>query len=141
MTQSNAKETVNLTKDDLKEILQTVVIAAKQPSDLEQKKLEAEAQELRIRQETRAASSADVLAGIENKRRTQQLCSHEHSNGRTHCVFVQEQNGGGYLICQKNQCKIRPFIPVEQRLDKQAIYDTDLYNRIFQKLNLNEIFD
>lgn len=134
-----ATETVGITKDDLKEILTAVVEIAKAPSVLEQRKLTAQNAEIEQAQRERQTLAQSMLEEIENKKNIQRLCSHEHRNGDTHAVYVQEKSGPGYFICQKNQCKIRPGAAPEGYKGGD-IYDTALFNRLFQKSANNDIF-
>lgn len=134
-------ETIALTKEDLKEILkanQEALVEAireiKKPTEMEQAKIDAEKLATEARQTERKTNSAAVLEQISNRRAIQRMCSHEHPNGDSHCVWVQEKRGPGYLICQKNQCIIRPG-KAPQGYQGNAIFDSDLFNKIFQKLN------
>lgn len=129
MTQN---QNISLTKDDLVEIITAAVAAAKAPNAVEQRKLDAEQKQIEQDQENRKKTSGQVLQGIENNKWVKRTCSHEHKNGDTHCVYVQERVGPGYLLCQKNQCIIRPGTP-SPNYKGSVIYDTELFNKIFQK--------
>lgn len=146
MTQD--KETPNsnisITKDDLKEIVGAAVVAAiaaaKAPTEIEQKQLDAEQTRLKAAQTSRKQLSKGVLEEIENKRFIHSTCSHEHKNGNTHCVYVQEKVGPGYLLCQLHQCIIRPG-SASPNYKGVVIYNTEMFNRIFQKTtSAGEIF-
>ena len=153
MAENDKKEpTVGLTAADLRQILadqakqnaemiREVITEIKKPTVLEQKKLDEEAKELLDRNQERKDNSAGVLAQIEHKRSMQRICTHKHRDGNSHCVHIQEQSGPGYILCQLRQCKIRPSAPKAQQQDKDAIYDTDLFNRLFQELPSNELFN
>lgn len=134
-----AAETIQLTKNDLKEIITSAIAAAKAPNEVEQRQLDAQKLEIEQAQKERLIQSKSVLDEIEQKKTIQRLCSHEHRNGDTHAVYVQEKSGPGYFICQKNQCKIRPGAPPEGYKGGD-IYDTALFNRLFQKSANNDIF-
>jgi hypothetical protein len=132
---------MEISKSDLQELLAGVVKAVKEPTALEQKKMDAEAKTVAQAQEDRKKLSQSVLEDIANKRFIQSVCSHEHKNGDSHCVYIQESKGPGYILCQKNQCKIRPgTAPTDGTADAGAIYDTALFNKLFQKLPSNEMF-
>ena len=114
--------------------LAEVIKALKQPTVLEQAKLDKAAADLAVEQENRAKVAKGALEEINNKRNLQQWCTHEHKNGDSRCVYVAERSGPGYLICQKNQCKIRPG-KASPNYKGSDIYDTKEFNRIFQKVN------
>jgi hypothetical protein len=131
---SENKETgTGLTAEQLETILARVIAAVKAPTAAEQVKLEQDAARVAIDQANRLKVSGEVKQTRENKRLTQQMCSHEHSNGQTHCVWVQEPKGPGYLLCQLNQCIIRPGV-ASPNYKGSVIYSNELYNKIFQKL-------
>jgi hypothetical protein len=151
MSEQNKKEeTVTLTTSALKEILadqasqnadnlRTIVEELKKPTVLEQKELNRLDRETKDRQEERKANSDAQKQKIENKRLNQQICSHKHRDGNSHCVLVQVQHQPDYILCQKNQCKIRPG-KAPDGYKGTDIYDTRLYNDIFQTLPGNEMF-
>ena len=139
-----ASDNVSISKDDLKDIIASAVSAAvaasKAPSVIEQREIDKQEQEIRQAQEDRKKIAESVLQDIEQKRTTQLICSHEHRNGDSHCVYIVEKNGPGFILCQKNQCKIRPGI-ASAGYAGNDIYDTATFNRLFQKLQtLGEIF-
>jgi hypothetical protein len=145
-----AAETVQLTKNDLKEILadqarlnaellRETIAEIKKPTQAEQRELDATKLRVEQEQKERQALSKSLVEEIENKKTIQRLCSHEHRNGDTHAVYIQEKSGPGYFICQKNQCKIRPGNAPEGYKGGD-IYDTALFNRLFQKSANNDIF-
>lgn len=128
---------LSITPEQLQTLIATAVEsavkAAKQPTVLEQKKLDEEEQARQVAQDQRKRLAASVKESSEQKKAFQRICTHEHRNGDTHMVFVQEQQGPGYLLCQKNQCIVRPG---EAPKDYKGydIYDTELFNRCFQKI-------
>ena len=131
---------MEITKQELAELVATAIAAAKAPNAVEQSKLDAEARALKEAQAARLALSESVQDGIRQKRMTQRICSHEHKNGDSHMVYIQEAGGPGYLLCQKNQCKVRPGFAPDSYVGDD-IYDTDLFNRCFQKIaTTGEIF-
>lgn len=122
------------------EQLKTVIEELRKPTVLEQQKLDREAKEILDKNQERKENGAALLIKIENQRLTQSICTHKHRDGNSHCVWVQEKAPSpGYILCQKNQCKIRPGVaPKDYKgLD---IYDTQLFNRLFQELPSNELF-
>ena len=134
-----AEQEVRITKQDLADIVAAAVRAAKEPTVIEQRKIDAEQKEIEQAQDDRKKLAASILEDKENKKAMQRICSHEHKNGDSHCVYIMERTGPGYILCQKNQCKIRPGNqPANFKGDD--IYDTALFNRIFQKLPGNELF-
>ena len=130
------KEVV-LTKTDLSDLVTAAIKAEKEPTVAEQRKIDKENKEFEAAQAARAALGKQALEERANKLALQKICSHTHSNGTSHCVYIQEPSGPGYLICQLNQCKIRPEPKPEKNFDATAIYDTATFNRIFQSLNTN----
>jgi hypothetical protein len=128
-----SEQVLKITKEDLIEIVATAIAAAKAPNVVEQKQLDEEAKRIEAAQKSRLQLSGEVLADMKRKRETQLICNHEHARGESHAVYIQERNGPGYFICQKNQCKIRPSVPEDQRTDPGAIYDTEKFNHLFQK--------
>ena len=131
--------TLNLTKQDLADIIASAIAAAKAPNVVEQAKLDAQKKQIEVDQQNRLKISKDVLTEIEGKAWVKRTCSHEHKNGDTHCVHVQEKHGAGYLLCQKNQCIIRPGTP-SPNYKGSVIYSTELFNQVFQKLPGGEVF-
>ena len=134
-------ENLTLTKDDLKELLRSnqealveVIREMKKPNEIEQAEIDTQKRDIAAKQSERKTNASSVKEEIVNRRAIKRICSHEHSNGNTHCVWVQERSGPGYLLCQKNQCIIRPG-KTPQNYQGDHIYDSDAFNRIFQKLN------
>jgi len=138
-------EALTLTKNDLKEIVSAAVAASqasvveairelRKPSELEQARIDAETRDMKAKNDERLTNAASVRATMETKRAIHRACTHEHPNGDSHCTWVQEKAGPGYLICQKNQCIIRPGQP-PANYNGDDIYDSPMFSRIFQKLN------
>jgi hypothetical protein len=137
----DAKEaTLAITARDLQDIITAAVAAAKAPNVIEQAKLDEQRAEMVQKQQYRQATAQSVRDDIENKKLIQQVCSHEHPNGASRSVYVTERTGPGYMICLKNQCKIRPEPKPAKNADSGAIYDTTMFNRLFQKANSVEEF-
>jgi|SRR5580704_4684832 hypothetical protein len=134
------KDSISLTKQDLADIISQAIAAAKAPNVIEQQKLDAQAEETKQKQEYRKSISLSVKEDMENKRAVREVCSHEHANGNSRSVWVQEPKGYGYMICLKNQCKIRPEPKPAKNADNGCIYNTALFNRLFQKAQSVEEF-
>jgi hypothetical protein len=130
---------LRLTKQDLAELIAAAVTAAKAPNSIEQKNLDREQKQIEEDQKQRLAVAASVKEEMKQRLWTHLNHSHEHKNGQSKCTYVQDKLGG-YVICLGCQAKIRPDMPKEQRLDHNAIYDTGLFNKLFQKLPTNELF-
>ncbi len=100
------EEAIRLTKADLQDIISVAVTAGKAPNVLEQKKIDEEQKRTEAAQSTRKALSGQVLQDLENRRNIQRICSHEHANGDTHCVYVQEQKGLTTSEVNRPQCAL-----------------------------------
>lgn len=122
------------------ERLEKIVAELKKPSIMEQKQLDAEAAKLKAQQEERKDNSEAFRMKKVQERWDHEHCSHAHPNGTTHCIWIQERVGPGYILCQKNQCKIRPEPKPSKGADEDAIYDTMQFNRLFQSLPAQELF-
>lgn len=131
--------TLQLTKDDLAQIVATAIKAAKEPNVVEQRKLDEQNKQIEEAQASRLQTSEGVKQDIKNKRWIHANCSHAHANGDTHAAWVQEKSGPGYFLCQKNQCVIRPGSAPEGYRGT-VIFSTDLFNTLFQKARSQEIF-
>jgi hypothetical protein len=123
------------------EMLASVIQELKKPTLLEQKAIDAEIERIRLANEERKTNSQGILQQMRDKAATQAICSHKHRDGTSHGVFIMEKAPSpGYILCQKNQCKIRPGNRPKENADIGAIYDTALFNRLFQELPSNELF-
>ena len=100
------------------------------PSELEQKKLK-QAQDSRRQL---ASTHAEVA---ESKRRQQKICTHLRRDGTSRAVYVKQ---GNYLICQKCQAIVRPE-DAAKKSHVNTIYDTNLFNRLFQMSATSNIID
>jgi hypothetical protein len=133
MSENNSNANTGISAEQLETLLARVIKAVKEPNAIEQRKLDAEQRTIDADQANRKKVAADVLQTRATKRRIQQMCSHEHPNGTSHCVYVKEQVGPGYMLCQKNQCIIRPGV-ASPNYKGDVIYSNDLFNKIFQKM-------
>jgi hypothetical protein len=130
---TNSTSNTGLTAEQLETLLARVIKAVKEPTALEQKKINAEEKAIADANASRLRISGEVKGAMEGKKFTQRTCSHEHPDGHTHCVYIQEKVGPGYLLCQKNQCVIRPGV-ASPNYQGSVIYSNELFNKIFQKL-------
>lgn len=113
----------------------------RKPTVLEQKEIDAELKRIMDANEERRVNSLGIKQQMADKRLNQSICSHKHRDGNSHCVFIMEKAPSpGYILCQKNQCKIRPGSTPAENADGGAIYDTGLFNRLFQELPTQEMF-
>ncbi len=136
------QQTVSLTPADLQNMIAAAVATAIQESRKPLPPTDFELAQIQQKQDNRRKTAASVILEMENKKAHQRMCSHEHSRregGGTHCVWVREENlaSPGFILCQKCSGRIRAGeYDVEgssfQR-DRGAIYDTELFNRLFQE--------
>lgn len=129
---------INLSTDALKQLLLTVLEEAKKPAPPTTAELAAIAQ----KNDERASNAAGAKVLLEQRKAEQQICSHTHPTGETHCTEVLDGTGNqlnNYIICQKCQVKIRPTLPANLRHDKNAIYDTAKYNLLAQQIRRTDM--
>jgi hypothetical protein len=129
---------LSLTKDDLKEILTEVIAEVKKPNEVEQQKIDQQMRQIEQDQKTRLETRDQKLDAIAAKRQFQKTCLHE--GGRPihpHTVFVQD-DWGGYILCQVCQIVVRPAD--SKAKTTECVYDTELFNRLFQKTSSSGIF-
>lgn len=138
-----------LTAEDLKQIAElnaTVIAQAIAAAIAESRKplppTQKELQAIEMAQQARAAGAAGVIAEMANERATQRACTHEHSKkagGGTHCVWIREEDprSPGYVYCQLCEATVRPGVydkdGIPAQRDRRALYDTELFNRLFQE--------
>lgn len=136
------KQGINLTPEALQAMIAAAVTAAIQESRKPAPPTEQELSALAMKQEHRAKTAESVVAAIEGTRRMQEMCVHEHSRregGGTHCVWVREEDprSPGFILCQKCQGRIRPGAYDKDGhsslRDRGAIFNTDLFNKLFQE--------
>jgi len=131
------KNNTGLSAEQLETLLTKVIAAVKAPTTLEQSKIDAEEVTKKAALENRLKLAESVKTEMANKRYVQSVCSHEHATGQSHCVWIQEKVGPGYILCQKNQCIIRSGSP-SANYRGTVIYDTAQFNSLFQKCSTNE---
>jgi hypothetical protein len=122
------------------EILKDMISAAVSTAIQESKKThytEKELADIEQAQQMRIDQAASVLAEIDAIKNYQRTCSHKHARtGDTHCVYILD---GNYILCQKCIGIIRPGDPPVGYKGKH-IYNTELFNRLFQECGTNELF-
>lgn len=128
-------DNLSLTPEMLKDLIATAVTAAVSEAKKPAPPTAKELAQIQQDQENRLANGQSELEKQKNKRAAQLICTHEHSRrdgGQTHCVHVREENplSPGYVLCQKCQGRVRP--DSADKLDHGAIYDTVLFNTLFQ---------
>lgn len=146
MANKPEEQTLTLTATNLKDIIAAAVAESRKPSELEQLELEEKkaAQEqkraqIEQDQQTRRETAEQQLQIMANKRAFQKLCTHKHRKGDTHCTFVHDEQGG-YVLCQKCQAVIRPGV-APKSYTGDVIFDTDLFNRLFQDTSSNGMWE
>lgn len=129
---------VSLTPADLTNLVAAAVKAAveeaKKPyvSDEDKRRLEQD----QIDRKQQAA----LIAQMEmNKKVAQKRCLHEARDGHTHTVFITDEQGG-YILCQKCQVVVRPGnAPNDYK--GTAVFNTDLFNNLFQRSSTSGVWD
>lgn len=123
------------------EQLKIVIQELRKPTILEQKALDAEAREIVAKNEERKSNAGAMLEKEKQKRFSHITCSHKHRDGNTHGVYVMEKAPSpGYIHCQSCHANVRPGDKPEANSDTNGVYDTNLFNRMFQELPTNELF-
>lgn len=92
--------------------------------------------------EARREEAALQAVRMQNSRNKQKICTHMRDNGKSRVVYVQSSH---YLLCLKCQAVIRPGPEpnwgegayAKQKNALNAIYDTDMFNRLIQLANTN----
>jgi hypothetical protein len=135
-------ETLALTPEMLQTLISTAVTAAVAEAKKPAPPTERQIAEAEQDQENRRANAESVKAKKDQEKIEQLACTHEHpkrEGGHTHCVLVREENPAspGYIMCQKCQGRVRPERESlrdkkGEYLDREAIYDTNLFNKLFQ---------
>jgi len=144
MSEQKKEETVALTGAALKDILRTVIEETKKPSVLEQQKLDAEARELAARQEERKESgAAQREEQAQKKYYREKVCQHRGGKpDHSYAVFVHDDIGG-YVLCQHCQGVVRPEqqrVHFPKNYQGAAIFDTALFNRLWQQTSDSGVF-
>ena len=132
--ETKQQPSLNLSPADLQAMIAAAVTAAVVEAKKPAPATERELANIKEAQELRAETASNVLAKIEAKKFEQKTCTHAHSTGESHGVYIVD---GNYILCQKCQGKIRPEDGVSK--DKSAIYDTALFNRLFQAITRTDM--
>lgn len=132
-------EAVTFTKEDVKDIVAAAVTAAVQEANKPKPLSAAEIAEIEQAQEMRKDTAQNVIQKKINDRWFQEHgCTHEHSKqagGGTHAVYVRDNDhpaDPGYIHCQLCQGRFRPDSEKWRKLDPDAIFDTAIFNKLFQ---------
>jgi hypothetical protein len=143
MAKEQEQQGIQMSAETLQQLITSAVTAAvaaaKAPTEIEQRKLDAEKKEIDEQQKHRLQTADQQRAAVKQRRWVHENCTHEHKNGDTHCVYVAEKQGAGFLICQAQQCIIRPG-DAPAGYQGTDVYNTALFNKIFQKLPTGELF-
>lgn len=125
-----AEQPLQLTAKDLKELISSAVSAAV----AEAKKpvvTDAEKAAIEQAQQDRKQTAQQKLDEINAKKFNQKVCQHEGGKPtHPHTVYVQD-DWGGYILCQLCGIVVRPENSAAKTTN--AVYDTALFNRLFQK--------
>lgn len=147
---SETEKVVSITANDLKDIIagavSEAVKAAKAPNEIEQQKLDQ--QKLKIEQDnqTRLESASQIRETMKQDAFRKKACAHEGGKpSHAHTVFVSDDLGG-YVLCQVCRAVIRPeaqlahFPKDFQKTRSDVIFDTTLFNKVFQKTDASGLF-
>jgi hypothetical protein len=138
ITASDLKEILRQQSEENAKMLRETIAAVKAPTAVEQQQLDAAAKERQDKQDARLQNSTSLLEEIANKKALHETCAHRSGNPvHSHCVWIQEKVGPGYILCQLNQCIIRPGSAPSPNYKGTVVYDHALFNRLFQECNNN----
>lgn len=130
-TPAQKEPTVNIGAQELKDILMSVIDAARKPV-VTDKELRDQAQA----QDERKANAALVMQERANKLSLQKSCSHMRRDGSTRAVFVK---GEDFMICQFCQAIIHGGERPASNPFPDHIYDNQMFNRLFQMAGAADI--
>jgi hypothetical protein len=142
----NEEQGVVLTTDALKEIIATAIAAAKAPNVIEQAEIAKQQKTIEQDNQTRLEASAQIKKKMEGdvfRKRTCQLVGGKPKH--PHTVFVSDDIGG-YVLCQMCRAVIRPegqlvhFPKDIQKTRLDIIFDTQLFNKVFQNTDASGVF-
>jgi hypothetical protein len=140
---SEKQQTLTLTTEDLQKLISSAVNSAVTTAVTEMRKPEPPSEKelaaLKQQQDERLQAAEGVKQKNENRRFIQEkVCTHAHAlreGGGTHATYVHDNDvplSPGYIYCQKCEGRIRPDEPIMRKLDPQAIFDSNLFNRLMQ---------
>ena len=143
---TNPAPAMQLTAEDLQRIISTAIAAAKEPNEYEKIELEEKKEELARKraqieqdQQTRRDTAQQQLQILNARKQMQRVCTHKHRDGHTHGVHIVDDIGG-FVLCQKCQAVIRPGM-APKGYTGTVIFDTDLFNRLFQETASNGFWE
>jgi hypothetical protein len=137
---------VTITAEDLKQIITAAIAAAKAPNAIEQAEMDRAKAKADQDNQTRLETSEQVKQEMANAAFRKKTCLHEGGKPKhPHTVFVSDEIGG-YVLCQACRAVIRPenqlvHFPkgfAEKRQD--VIFDTALFNKVFQATDASGVF-
>lgn len=130
-------EGMSLTSKQLQELIAAAVTAAVSEAKKPAPPTETQLAEIEQANEMRLQQRDLVLQEQANRKATQLACSHMRRDNTCSGVYVEN---GNYVICQQCQAIIRPGVAPTKDDDGRSIYDTQLFNRMFQLSNSPAIF-
>jgi|SRR5882672_11641327 len=137
MVEGNAN--VTLAKEDIRQLVDSAVTAAIRAAREPDPPTKQQLAEIEMAQQMRKDTAQGINQKKANDRWFQEHgCSHEHSKqagGGTHCVHVRDNDhldSAGYIMCQLCQGRVRPDDAKWKKLDPEAIFNTALFNKLFQ---------
>lgn len=147
---SNEEKNVSLSTADLQKLISTAVEsavkAAKAPNELEQQQLDRQKDKIKQDNQTRLETAASIKQDLQNDAFRKKACAHEGGKPKhSHSVFVSDDLGG-FCICQVCRAIIRPenqlsnFPKDFQKNRSDVIFDTALFNRVFQTTDASGLF-
>lgn len=124
-----------LTEEGLQKILVAAIAAANAPKPPSPQELA----EIEQAQAHRKETSENYKQQKANEKNFQEnICTHEHTKaagGGTHAVHVRDNDhpgDAGFILCQNCQGRVRPISDKWKKLDPGAIFNTVLFNKLFQ---------
>jgi hypothetical protein len=133
---SETKETP-VNAELLKELIQELKKPAP-PTEEELATREEKKRKVQQEQEKRRRMATKHASILEAKKMQQKTCTHLRRDGTSRAVYVKH---GNYLICQKCNVLIRPTEDQKNKSNINTIYDTNLFNRLFQMSVTSNVFD
>ena len=121
------------------ENLAKIIKELRKPTELEQKEIDEAEKTKQEDLKTRLEISAGIKQKMKNEEAYRSICAHKHNNGFSQCVHVKETEGPGYILCQECQIRVRPSTS-NKTLDPTAVYDSALFNRLYQEMPSNALF-
>jgi hypothetical protein len=123
------------TPEEIAAIISAAITAANAPKP----PTKAELAEIEQAQQHRRETADSYKEQKANERHFQEhVCTHEHTKaagGGTHCVHVRDNDhpgDPGFILCQGCQGRVRPDTKKWHELDPTAIFNTNLFNKLFQ---------